>query len=594
MFLRFTRRLKDGKEHRYWSIVENKRCTGGKVVQRPVLYLGEINDSQRDAWCRVTEAFDEDSQGPRQLALFPAERAVPDHARSYGVQVRLGEMQLHRPRQWGACFLACHLYEQLGLDFFFASRLPNSREGTRWQHILQTLVCYRLIDPGSEWRLHRQWFEQSAMGDLLGASYALVEKNALYRCLDKLLAHKQALFSHLRQRWQDLFAASFDVLLYDLTSTYFESDPPSDDEDKRRFGYSRDKRSDCVQVVIALIVTPQGFPLAYEVLPGNTSDKTTLRSFLQKIESQYGRAQRIWVMDRGIPTEDVLEEMRQTDPPVFYLVGTPKGRLTKMEKALIELPWQSVRDGVNVKLLEQSQELYVLAKSRDRVAKERAMRQRQLKWLWARLAQISTMKLKREELLMKLGAARAKAPAAWRLIDIDVPASGARFSYTLNRNKLRQVRRREGRYLLRTNLCGHDPAELWQFYIQLTEIEGAFKTLKDDLQLRPIYHRLEQRIEAHIFVAFLAYCLHVTLRARLRPLAGGLTPRAVLDKFAAIQMLDVHFPTTDSRTLILSRYTELNADQKILARQLDLNMPPQPPPRITAARNLATAQVPAL
>jgi transposase len=594
MFLRFTRRLKDGKEHRYWSIVENKRCTGGKVVQRPVLYLGEINDSQRDAWCRVTEAFDEDSQGPRQLALFPAERAVPDHARSYGVQVRLGEMQLHRPRQWGACFLACHLYEQLGLDFFFASRLPNSREGTRWQHILQTLVCYRLIDPGSEWRLHRQWFEQSAMGDLLGASYALVEKNALYRCLDKLLAHKQALFSHLRQRWQDLFAASFDVLLYDLTSTYFESDPPSDDEDKRRFGYSRDKRSDCVQVVIALIVTPQGFPLAYEVLPGNTSDKTTLRSFLQKIESQYGRAQRIWVMDRGIPTEDVLEEMRQTDPPVFYLVGTPKGRLTKMEKALIELPWQSVRDGVNVKLLEQSQELYVLAKSRDRVAKERAMRQRQLKWLWARLAQISTMKLKREELLMKLGAARAKAPAAWRLIDIDVPASGARFSYTLNRNKLRQVRRREGRYLLRTNLCGHDPAELWQFYIQLTEIEGAFKTLKDDLQLRPIYHRLEQRIEAHIFVAFLAYCLHVTLRARLRPLAGGLTPRAVLDKFAAIQMLDVHFPTMDSRTLILSRYTELNADQKILARQLDLNMPPQPPPRITAARNLATAQVPAL
>ena len=594
MFLRFTRRLKDGKEHRYWTIVESKRCTGGKVVQRPVLYLGEINDSQRDAWCRVTEAFDEDSQGPRQLALFPAERAVPDHARSYGVQVRLGEMQLHRPRQWGACFLACHLYEQLGLDFFFASRLPNSREGTRWQHILQTLVCYRLIDPGSEWRLHRQWFEQSAMGDLLGASYALVEKNALYRCLDKLLAHKQALFSHLRQRWQDLFAASFDVLLYDLTSTYFESDPPSDDEDKRRFGYSRDKRSDCVQVVIALIVTPQGFPLAYEVLPGNTSDKTTLRSFLQKIESQYGRAQRIWVMDRGIPTEDVLEEMRQTDPPVFYLVGTPKGRLTKMEKALIELPWQSVRDGVNVKLLEQSQELYVLAKSRDRVAKERAMRQRQLKWLWARLAQISTMKLKREELLMKLGAARAKAPAAWRLIDIDVPASGARFSYTLNRNKLRQVRRREGRYLLRTNLCGHDPAELWQFYIQLTEIEGAFKTLKDDLQLRPIYHRLEQRIEAHIFVAFLAYCLHVTLRARLRPLAGGLTPRAVLDKFAAIQMLDVHFPTTDSRTLILSRYTELNADQKILARQLDLNMPPQPPPRITAARNLATAQVPAL
>jgi transposase len=594
MYLRFTRRLKDGKEHRYWSIVESKRCTGGKVVQRPILYLGEINDSQRDAWCRVIEAFDEDRQSPGQLALFPAEQAVPEHAKSCGVQVRLDAMQLHRPRQWGACFLACHLYRQLELDLFFAARLPNSRQGTRWQHILQTLVCYRLIDPGSEWRLHRQWFEESAMGDLIGADYSLVEKNALYRCLDKLLAHKQALFLHLRQRWQDLFTASFDVLLYDLTSTYFESDPPGNDEDKRRFGYSRDKRSDCVQVVIALVVTPRGFPLAYEVLPGNTSDKTTLRSFLQKIEAQYGKAQRVWVMDRGIPTEEVLEEMREGDPPVFYLVGTPKGRLTKMEKALIELPWRSVRDGVDVKLLEQEQELYVLAKSRDRAMKERAMRRRHLKWLWARLAQLSTMKLKREELLMKLGAARAKAPAAWRLINVDIPASGATFRYALDRNKLRQARRREGRYLLRTNLSGQDPAELWQFYIQLTEIEGAFKTLKDDLGLRPIYHRLEQRVEAHIFVAFLAYCLHVTLRARLQPLAGGLTPRAVLDKFAAIKMLDVHFPTTDGRTLILSRYTELNADQKILARQLNLSLPPQKPPKITAARPIAHAPAPAL
>jgi len=276
MYLRFTRRLKDGKGHRYWSIVESKRCAGRKVVQRPVLYLGEINDGQREAWCRMIEAFDEDSQGHRQLALFPAERAVPEHAKARGVQVRLNEMQVHRPRQWGACFLARRLYQQLELDLFFAARLPNSREGTRWQHILQTLVCYRPIDPGSEWRLHRLWFEQSAMGDLIGADYSLVEKNALYRCLDKRLEHKQALFGHLCQRWQDLFAASFDVLLYDMTSTYFESDPPSNDEDKRRFGYSRDKRSDCVQVVIALIVTPQGFPLAYEVLPGNTSGKTAL------------------------------------------------------------------------------------------------------------------------------------------------------------------------------------------------------------------------------------------------------------------------------------------------------------------------------
>jgi hypothetical protein len=582
MYLRFARRWKDGKEHRYWSIVESRRCAGGRVVQRPVLYLGEINDSQHAAWSRVIEAFDEGSGRYRQLALFPAEGSVPDQAKGLAVQVRLAAMELHRPRQWGACWLACHLYEQLHLDRFFAPLLPNSREGTSWQHILQTLVCYRLIDPGSEWRLHRQWFEQSAMADLLGEDYGLVAKNALYRCLDKLLPHKAALFSHLRARWQDLFAASFEVLLYDLTSTYFESPPPDDEADKRRHGYSRDKRSDCVQVVIALIVTPDGFPLGYEVLPGNTADSTTLRSTLRKIEAQYGRANRIWVMDRGIPTEEALAEMRAADPPVSYLVGTPKGRLSRLEKHLVTLPWQAVREGVDVKLLPREQELYVLAQSRARIHKERAMRRRKLKWLWARLNEIAAMELDREELLMKLGAARAKAPAAWRLVDVTVAPAGATVSFTLDRAKLRQVRRREGRYLLRTNLCGKDPAELWRFYIQLVEVEAAFKTLKGDLQLRPIYHQLEQRVEAHIFVAFLAYCLHVTLRARLKPLAPGLTPRAVLDKFAAVQMLDVHFPTTDGRTLILSRYTELTAEQKMLVQQLKLDLPPQPPPRITA------------
>ena len=279
MYLRCNRRIKDGKEHRYWNIVENKRCGGGKVVQRQVLYLGEINDSQHQAWCRVIEAVDEKTQQRTQLALFPAEKELPEYAEGYGVRVHLEAMELHRPRQFGSCWLACHLYEQLGLDQFWKDRLANSREGTCWQHVLQTLVCYRLIDPGSEWRLHRLWFGRSAMGDLLGEDYSVVEKNALYRCLDKVLEHKPALFSHLTERWQGLFGAKFDVLLYDLTSTYFESSEPVDDKDKRRYGYSRDKRPDCVQVVIALIVTPEGFPLAYEVLAGNTSDRTTLRSF---------------------------------------------------------------------------------------------------------------------------------------------------------------------------------------------------------------------------------------------------------------------------------------------------------------------------
>lgn len=614
MYLRCNRRFKDGKEHCYWNIVEAKRCADGRVVQRQVLYLGEINDSQREAWCRVIEAFDEDTQRRTQLALFPANRELPEHAQGYGVQVHLDAMQLLRPRQWGACWLACQLYEQLELDRFWETRLPNSREGTCWRHILETLVCYRLIDPGSEWRLHRLWFEQSAMGDLLGADYALVEKNVLYRCLDKVLPHKSALFSHLNQCWQDLFGARFDVLLYDLTSTYFESAPPEDENDKRRYGHSRDKRGDCVQVVIALIVTPEGFPLAYEVLPGNTADKTTLRMFLQKIETQYGKAERIWVMDRGIPTEEVLEEMRAADPPVYYLVGTPKGRLTKLERDLLPLPWATVRPGVQVKLLPQAGELYVFAASRDRIHKERAMRRRKLKALVKRLQQLQQMKFNdTRQLLLKLGEAKGRYRAAWRLLEITLPepvtpgalpedgalgptpepqasgttpesaASGANFSFRLDRQKLRQVRRREGRYLLRTNLCGRNPQELWQFYIQLTEVEAAFRNLKDDLQLRPIYHQLESRIEAHIFVAFMAYCLHVTLRARLKPLAAGLTARAVLDKFAGIQMLDVHFPTTDGRTLILSRYTEPSPDQRLLVERLNLTLPPQPPPRITAA-----------
>lgn len=364
--------------------------------------------------------------------------------------------------------------------------------------------------------------------------------------------------------------------------------------DKRRYGYSRDKRSDCVQVVIALVVTPDGFPLAYEVLPGNTADSTTLRGFLQKIEAQYGKAERIWVMDRGIPTEEVLAEMRQADPPVSYLVGTPKGRLSKLETALLSKPWEAVRQGVDVKLLAQEQETYVLAQSQARIHKERAMRQRKMRWLWARLQQIADMKQTRKELLMKLGAARSEAPAAWRLLDIDIPDSGTTFTFKLSRSRLRAVRRREGRYLLRTNLNGRDPADLWKFYIQLTEVEAAFKNLKDDLQLRPIYHQLEHRIEAHIFVAFMAYCLQVTLRARLKTLAPGLTPRAMLDKMAAIQMLDVHLPTTDGRTLILTRYTEPNADQKLLLRQLKLELPPQPPPRITTGAPAESHLTPAL
>lgn len=309
-----------------------------------------------------------------------------------------------------------------------------------------------------------------------------------------------------------------------------------------------------------------------------------LREFLQKIETQYGKAERIWLMDRGIPTEAVLQEMRQSQPPIKYLVGTPKGRLTRLEKQLLDKPWHSARPGVKVKLLAQPGELYVLAESNDRIAKERSMRRRQLKWLWGRLKELSAMTLTREDLLMKLGAAKQKSPSAWRLVQIEMAEKDASFTYRLNREKLRSVRRREGRYLLRTNLTESDPAKLWNYYLQLVAVEEAFKNLKGDLAIRPIFHQDPKRIEAHIFIAFLAYCLHVTLAQRLHALAPGLTPRSALGKFAAVQMIDVHLPTTDGREIVLTRYTQPEPELQLLLHKLKLTLPAQSPPRITAAQ----------
>jgi transposase len=589
MFLRATKRLKDGKEHRYWSVVENRRCQGGKVVQRQVLYLGEINDSQQSAWCKTIDVVEENGSRLRQMAIFPEDRQAPALDCDV-VQVNLSQLQLKRPRQWGACWLACELWDQLNLDTFWRDRIGVSRQGTRWLSVLKTLVCYRLIDPGSEWRLHRQWFDQSAMGDLLGEDFSVVQKDKLYRCLDRLLAHKRDFFSYLQQTWQVLFDVRFDVLLYDLTSTYFESDPAEyqGESGLRRYGYSRDKRPDCVQVVIALIVTPEGFPLAYEVMPGNTSDKTTLSDFLAKIEAQYGKSERTWVMDRGIPTEETLAEMRNRQTPIYYLVGTPKGRLTKLEQEFVGKPWAQAKESVEVKLLEQQDEVYILARSRARFQKERGMRQRKLKRLWARLHELQRQSPSRDQLLLKLGAAKRDAGRAWYLVTVEVPKKTADyeqlgFQFSLNKDRLRTTRRREGRYLLRSNLTDRDPATLWQHYIVLTEVEQAFKELKHDLAIRPVFHQKDERIEAHLFVAFMAYCLQVTLKHRARSLAPGLTPRAILEKFAAMQMVDVQLPTSDGRELVLSRYTQPEQDQQLLLQQLKLTLPAQPPPKIKTA-----------
>jgi transposase len=583
MFLRRHTRLKDGKEHRYYSIEESRRLQSGKVVQRRVLYLGEINDSQQAAWRKTLEVFDEGQQSATRLSLFPEDRPVPADAVD-SIQVKLNQMQLRRARPYGNCWLGCELWRQLELDCFWERKLSRGRERVSWAQVLQLLVVNRLIAPGSEFHLHREWFDNSAMDILLGADFAVAEKDRLYRCLDRVLEHKQALFQHLQQRWQNLFDVSFDVLLYDLTSTYVEGEAELNPKAKR--GYSRDGRPDCKQVIVALVITPEGFPLAYEVMDGNTSDKTTLRGFLTKIESLYGKARRIWLMDRGIPTEAVLAEMRDPSREMFYLVGTPKARVTKYEKQWLELPWTKVRDSVEVKLFSQDGELYVLAKSEGRQAKEIAIRRKKLARLLRKLRVMRRSCPKRDQLLMRIGAAKTEAGRAFGFVSINIPRSGEEvtretFTFSLDKARLKEAELRDGHYLLRTNLIAEDPAVLWDRYIHLTQIEAAFKCLKSELGIRPIYHQLEHRVEAHILVAFLAYCLSVTLKHRLSVYAPGLTPRAVLEKLAAIQMLDVVLPTTDSRCLVMPRHTEPEQDLALLLQHLKLALPPQPPPRIT-------------
>jgi len=584
MFLRSTNRKKDGKEHRYFSVVENRRLSSGKTAQRTVLYLGEINDTQQSAWLKTLDVFDEHEQRSRTLSLFPEDREIPEDAID-SLRVKLSGLELRRPRAFGNCWLACQLWRELGLEEFWQQRLPEGREAVSWEKVLRLLVVNRWIEPGSEFRVHRHWFLDSAMDELLGVDFAVAEKDRLYRCLDRLLEHKQDLFVWLRQKWADLFHADFEVLLYDLTSTYFEGE--MEDNPKAKRGYSRDGRPDCLQVVIALVITTDGFPLAYEVMNGNTSDRTTLRGFLDKIENTYGRAKRMWVMDRGIPTEEILAEMRDPDRQMFYLVGTSKSKIKQYEKKWLDLPWQKVRDSVDVKLFDQDGELYVLAKSSGRQAKETAMRRKRLVRLLRKLRAMRHSLPSRDQLLMRIGAAKTEAGRAFGFVHIDVPAEQVpvtreSFRFRVDKAKLQAAELRDGHYLLRSNLTAEDPAVLWARYVLLTQIEAVFRSLKSELRVRPIYHQLEHRADAHILIAFLAYCLQVTLKHHLIAHAPGLTPTSVMEKLATIQMIDVCIPTVDGRWLILPRYTQPDTDTKMLLHKLKIDLPNQPPPRITS------------
>jgi transposase len=584
LFLRSTNRKKDGKDHRYFSIVENQRISAAKTVQRTVLYLGEINDQQQASWRKTLSVFDEETQEFTELSLFPEDRPLPEDAVD-SVQVKLSGLELRRPRPFGNCWLASELWHQLGLHEFWGERMPEGREAVSWEKVLRLLVVNRLLEPGSEFRVHRHWFVASAMDALLEENFAVADKDRLYRCLDRVLEHKQELFVWLKQKWSELFQADFEVLLYDLTSTYFEGGMEENPKAKR--GYSRDSRPDCLQVVIALVVTPDGFPLAYEVMDGNTSEHKTLRPFLDHIEKTYGKARRVWVMDRGIPTEATLREMREPGREMFYLVGTPKGRINKHEKKWLELPWQKVRESVEVKLYEHEHELYVLARSDGRQAKEIAMRRKRLARLLRKLRAMRRSLPGRDQLLLRIGAAKKEAGRAFGFVKIRMPLANEpvtreTFSFLVDKSKLQKAQQRDGHYLLRSNLTAEDPAVLWTRYIQLTQIEAVFRSLKSELGIRPVYHRLEKRVDAHILIAFLAYCLQVTLKNRLQIHAPGLTPTAVLEKLSTVQMIDVWIPTRDGRWLILPRYTQPAKDLQLLMEQIQLQLPSQPPPRITA------------
>jgi hypothetical protein len=576
MFLRHNQRRKNGKTHRYFSVVENRRTAGGNTAQRQVLYLGEINDTQEQAWRPTLDVFDEDRGRYCELSLFPDDRPLPPGAAD-AVAVKLDQMQLRRPRAFGDCWLGCWLWDELQLSSFWNIRLADARGGVPWAKVLQLLVVNRLVDPGSELRVHRQWFLRSAMDELLDVDFAAAGKDRLYRCLDRLLPHKDALCQHLVGRWRTLFDASFDVLLYDLTSTYFEG--LCERIPKAKHGYSRDGRGDCRQVVIALVVTPDGLPLAYEVLAGNTTDKTTLREFLARIERLYGKARRTWVMDRGIPTEATLREMREAGTQ--YLVGTPRGMLGKLDGQFADKPWRQAHDAMRVKLAEHEGEFYVLAHSDQRQRKETAMRRRRFKAYARGLHALRRRcrpgaaggRVSRDRLLGRLAVLRKEAGRMAAAVTVHVPPEGERptpgnFRYELDAEAHREALDRDGSYILRSNVNQSDATTMWSMYMRLVEIESAFKSLKGDLAVRPIWHQVQPRVEAHIFVAFMGYCL------------------LALEQLAAIRMVDVCLPTGDGRWLILPRHTEPEPEQRMLLGKLGLTLPAQPPPRIRGGQLL--------
>ncbi len=577
MFLRPNVRHKDGKDHTYWSLVETVRTPDGPR-QRTLCYLGELNGSAQARWVKTIEVFNAQGES-QQLKLFPAEVAPPEEDGSVA-RVRLDKVRLERARQFGDSFLALELWKRLELDRFWEALLdgPDQDADVPWSRIAALLAINRLCAPGSELAIEERWYPGTALDDLLGIEEGKVNDTRLYRCLDRLLPHKTKLEQHLTRRYGELFAAEFDVLLYDLTSSYVEGAAEKNPMLQR--GYSRDHRPDCKQVVIALIVTPEGFPLSYETFDGNRSDVTTVEAVLRMVERKHGKARRVWVFDRGIVSEENLEALRRRGGQ--YLVGTPRAKLKQFEQELLAEGWEGVRPDVEVKLVSvpQGEEIYILCRSQARRAKEQAMRSRfstrMEKALTALAKRVAAGQLKdRHKIERSLGKIQARHPQVADLYEVQVTEKDGTVTLPWQAIEGRQSwqQAREGAYLLRSNLPPGKPEELWKSYIQLTEAEAAFRVLKSPLSIRPIFHQLERRTKAHILVTFLGYALWVTLKHLLRRKGSNLSPNKALALLSTLVSADIVLPTTDGREIRLRRVTTPNAEQKQLLDQLGIAVP---------------------
>jgi transposase len=575
VFLRELRPQKDGKQHSYWSLVETVRTPEGPR-QRTLCYLGELNTSAQARWQRTIEVFNEHGES-RQLKLFPSEVKPPEDDRNVA-RVLLNQVRLERARQFGNCFLALELWKRLGLDAFWERWLDHERADVPWSRVTALLAINRLCAPGSELAIEERWYPTTALDDLLRIPEGSVNDTRLYRCLDRLIPHKTKLERHLRERYGELFAAEFDVLLYDLTSSYVEGAAAKDPMMQR--GYSRDHRPDCKQVVIALIVNSEGFPLSYETFDGNRADVTTVEAVMRMVERKYGRARRVWVFDRGIVSEQNLAAVRRRKGQ--YLVGTPRSKLKQFEKELLAGNWEQVRDDVEVKRvpMPSGEETYVLCRTAARREKEKAIRSRfstLIEDALGRLAKrVAAGKLKdRGKIERRLGRIQASCPSVADLYKIQVVEGEGRLRVEWHILPERHAwqEAREGVYLLRTNLQVASASDLWTKYIQLTEAEAAFRALKSELSIRPLFHQLEHRVKAHILVAFLGYALWVTLKHLLHRKNSKTTPARVLALLATVQSVDIVLPTTDGREIRLRRVTTPSLEQNSVLGLLGITLP---------------------